>query len=104
MPRGPLVAQARADRIEHALEVAGELRVMMVRRLDRHVLAVIAKIEDDEVVVRCQMLPERKIAVGRKPVAMCDEEPYAVGIAVPPQPDARAVIQRDIEDGVRSEG
>ena len=65
--------------------------------VDRDVLAMIAKIEYQHVEVGQQMLPVRIVGIGRKAVAVRDQEPHAVGIAVPPHPNARAVLERNIE-------
>jgi hypothetical protein len=62
---------------------------------------VVAEIEDDEVVVREEVLPERKIGVRSEPVAVSNEQPRAVWIAVPAQADARAVVQTNIEGCAR---
>ncbi len=90
-------AEPRGHALVDALEVAGELRIGMVRRRHRHVLPVIAEIEDDEVVVGEEMLPVRQVAVDRKAVAVADEEPHAVGTAVAAHLDPGSVLQRHLE-------
>ena len=87
-----LAAEAGIDRLQHALEIAAQLRIGMVRGLGRDVLAVIAEVEHQHVVCRREVLPERQIGVRREAVAVRHHQPHAIGIAVPPHPDVRAVL------------
>ena len=97
MPTVVFLSEPGVDRIAHALEVAAQLRVIVVGGLDRNILPMIAEVEDQDIVMRRQVLPERKVGVGRKAVAVGDREAHAVAIAVPPDADARAILQNDIK-------
>jgi hypothetical protein len=90
-------AEPCVDRAAHAVEIARELRVIVVGGLDRNVAAVIAEVEHQHVVARRQQLPERQIGVGGKSVAVRDREPHAVAIAVPANEDFRPILEIDIE-------
>ena len=92
-----LLSEPGVDRIAHALEVAAQLRVIVVGGLDRNILPMIAEVEHQDIVMRRQVLPERQVGVGRKAVAVGDREPHAIAIAVPPDADARAILQGDIK-------
>ena len=58
---------------------------------------MVAEIEYQHVEFGEQMPPVRIVGVGGKAVAVRDQKPHAVGIAVPAHPDARAVLERDLE-------
>ena len=92
-----LLAEARIDLVQHALEVAAQLRISVVGGLDRNVLAVIAEIEHQHVVARRQVLPEREIGIGRKAVAVRHHQADAGWIAMAPHADVRAVLERNID-------
>ena len=47
------------------------------------------------------MLPIRIVGVGREAVAVADEKPHAVGIAVPAHANSRPVLKRDLESHAR---
>ena len=94
---GRPLRQPRADLLHDAFEIAAELLVIVVRRLDRDVLAVVAEIEYQHVEFRQQMPPVRIVGIGGETVAVRHQEPHAVGIAVPAHPDARAVLERHFE-------
>ena len=80
-----LIAELGARGLAHALEVAGHMRVIMVRRFGRIIPAVVAGIEDDDLEIREEAAPEREITVAGKAVAMTDDQPVPKRIAVPPQ-------------------
>src|SRR3954463_9426559 len=70
---------------------------MMVRRRDRDVAAMVAEIEHQNVESGQELPPVRIVGVGRKAVAVGDQEPHPVRVAVPAYQDAGAVAQRDLE-------
>jgi hypothetical protein len=75
---------------------------MMIGRLDRDVLAVVAKIEDDQVVVGQEMPPIGVIGIGGKAISVREQDPRARGIAMAPDPDLGAVVKTDLEDSAGS--
>ena len=81
----------------YAVEVAAQLRIIVVGRLDWNILPMIAEIEHQHIVVRRELLPEWQVGVGRKAVAVGDREAHAIAIAVPPDANARAILQDDIK-------
>ena len=89
---------------QNAIEVAAQLRISVIAGLGRNVLAVIAEVEDQEIVMWHELLPERQICVRCKSIAVGDGQARAIGIAVAPHPDRGAVLQLDIEDFARSAG
>ena len=90
-------AELRAYGLDDALEIAAELFVMMIGRFDRGVLAVVAEIENNQVVVRKQMPPIGVIGVGCEAVAVRKQDARACRIAVTPDFDFCAVIEGDLE-------
>jgi len=92
-----LLAEPGVDRIAYAVEVAAQLRVIVIGRLDWNILPMIAEIEYQHIVVQREELPERQVGVGRKAVAVGDREAHAIAIAVPPDANARAILQDDIK-------
>jgi len=78
-------------------EIVGKLRIVVVRRRDRNVAPVIAEIEHQHVESGEELPPVRIVGVGRETVAVGDEEPYPVRIAVPAHQDAGAVAERHLE-------
>ena len=83
--------------LEHAFEIAGELRVAVVGRHRRDVFAMVAEIEQDDVEIGQEMLPERQIGVDGETIAVTEKQPRPVGIAVAPHADAGAVVERNVE-------
>ena len=56
--------------LNDAFKIACELLVVMMRRYNRHILSVIAKIENYQVKVNEQVLPVGKVGISGKAVAM----------------------------------
>jgi hypothetical protein len=56
----------------------------MMRRHNRHILSVIAKVEDYQVELCEQILPVGKLGISCKAVAMGQEQTHAVRAAVAP--------------------
>src|ERR1700722_17741371 len=96
-----LIAELGARGLAHALEVAGHMRVIMVRRFGRIIPAVVAGIEDDDLEIREEAAPEREITVAGKAVAMTDDQPVPKRVAVPPHPDEGAVLSGDFDCRIR---
>ena len=96
-PHRGLLPQAAMNAIQDAIEIACELRVMMMGRLRRNVLPVVAEVEHQHIVFRQQVLPERKICVDGKSVAVGKQKPHAGGIAVPTHFDFCAVVELDVK-------
>ena len=94
---GWLGAEPGVDRLHDAFQVAAELGVAVVGGLDRDVLPMIAKIEYQHVEFDEQVPPVRIIGIGRKAVAVRDQQPDAIRIAVAAHADLRAVIERNLE-------
>ena len=97
MPADLRLPSLALTRLVDPLEIAGELRIGVIGRRDRDVLAVVAEVEDDDVVGGQEMLPVRQIAVDGEAVAVAEEQAHAVGPAVPPHLDPGSILQRDLE-------
>ena len=67
----------------------------MVRRLDRNILPMIAKIKDYKVVTIEKMPPIREIGISGKTISMREQDSNAIRIAVTPQPNLGAIIKVD---------
>ncbi len=65
------------------------MRVFIVQRI----LAVIAHVEHDDIVMLRERQPERRIGVDGKTVAVAENDAGRAGLAVAAQPDLRAVPQ-----------
>ena len=81
----------------HAFEIAAQLRVVVVGRFDRIVLPMIAKIEYQQVEFGQQVPPVGIISVGGEAVAVGDEQPNAIGIAVPAHANPGSIVKRNLE-------
>ena len=90
--------QTGADLLHNALQIATELGVVMVGRFDGDILPVVAEVEDYQVVSVEEMAPVREIGVGGKTVAVREQYPNAVRIAVTPYANFGAVIEVDVEN------
>ena len=97
MPAVFLAPSFVLHRLHHALEVVGKLRVVMVRRRDRDIAAMIAKIEYQHVEFGQELPPVRIVRVGGEAVAVRDQKPHAVRIAVAAHQNAGAVRERNLE-------
>jgi hypothetical protein len=95
--RADIAPEPRIDRLHDAFEIARELRIVVVGRLDRDVLAVIAEVEHQHVVARREELPERQIGVRREPIAVGDDQAHPGAIAVAPHADFGTILQIDVE-------
>src|SRR5450759_1733338 len=93
-----LRSQPRTDLLDGALQVARELGICMVGRLDRNILPMIAEIENDQLEFIEAMGPIREIGVGGKTVAVREQYPNAIRIAVTPYANFGAVIEVDVEN------
>ncbi len=97
-----LVAEPGFDHVHDAFEIASELLVSVMRRYDRHVLTVVAKIEHQKVEVGKQVLPIGKVGVGGEAVAVREQKADAVGAAVAPHANFRPVFERNVKGHARS--
>src|SRR6266478_2979859 len=93
----PSVSEFRHHVLIDPLQIMAELRVGVVGGRRRFVLAVIAKVENDEVEAIQKMLPVRQIAVDGVAVAMTQEKPRAFRIAGTAKVRWGAGISRGIE-------
>jgi len=73
-----------------------------MRRHNQNILPMITEIEDQHIESRQQVLPVGKIGVGGKTVAVRHKQADAIGVAMTPHSDLRAVVERNIEGHARS--
>jgi hypothetical protein len=78
------LAEPHFHRLYDPFEIARQLLVSMMRRHNRHILSVIAKVEDYQVELCEQILPVGKLGISCKAVAMGQEQTHAVRAAVAP--------------------
>ncbi len=78
-----------------------EMRHVVARFAMQRIFAVIAHIEQDQVVAIAQQIPERKVCVDRESVAVAEHEARAGGIAMAADADDRAVVHFEIENAIR---
>ena len=64
--------------LDDTFQVAAELSINVVRRLYGNVLAVVAKVENDDVVAIEEQPPIGEIGVGRETVAMRQQDARAL--------------------------
>jgi len=69
-----LGAPSLADRVPYTLVVLDESFPVVMGRMMRRILAVIAKVVNDDVVAIEKLSPERKIAIYREPVAVAQHQ------------------------------
>src|SRR5262249_32320424 len=69
----------------------------VMRRYDRNILPMVAEIEHQHIESWQQVLPVGKIGVGGKTVAVRHEQADAIGVAMTPHSDLRAVVERNVE-------
>src|ERR1700682_162277 len=83
--------------MKDVFEVADEGRpVVMVEAMGR-VAAVIAKVEQNQLVALAQRSPERQIAVDCQAVAVAQRQPRSAGIAVLADADYRPIVHRGVD-------
>src|SRR6516165_752240 len=98
---GRFLPKLRPHLLHHALEIAAELSVMMVRGLDRNILPVVAKIEYQHIEPVEQVLPIGKISVRGEAIAMGDQQAIALRISMPPHANHCAVFQGNLKGHAR---
>src|SRR5262249_9522805 len=89
----PALSEFRRYILVHPLEITAELCVGVVGGRRRFILAMIAKIENDEIEAIEKMLPVRQVAVDGVTVAMAEEKPHTLWIAVSAHANPGAVIE-----------
>ena len=99
---GRLLAEARFHCLHDALEIAAQLLVCMVRRLDWNVLPMVAKIEYQQIELGQEMLPVWIVGVRGKAVAVGQQQPHPVRVAMPSHANSGAVVEDDIEGHARN--
>ncbi len=77
------------------------MRVIVVRGIGARILPVAAHVEGDHLEIREKPAPEMEITVDAEAVAVADEQPRPIRIAVPAHLQHGAVLARDSENGVR---
>ena len=60
------------------------------------IMTVVALVIEDEVIVIHQQLPKRKIGVGRKAVAVREDKPWTIGIAMSTETNNRPIRHRKV--------
>lgn len=84
--------------LQDPIKIAVELFICMVRRHYWHVLSVITEIEHQQIESLQKMLPVGIVRVGSKAIAMAEQKPNPVRIAVAPHANFRAVLERNVKD------
>src|SRR6187431_1073062 len=99
--RGATPAKRLLDRESHDFHVLGHLHHGMVGKVVARVPAVIALIVDDQVEVRKQLPPERKIGIACKSVAVSEDDARTATVSVTADVNHGAVRHGEVENGMR---
>jgi hypothetical protein len=83
--------------LNDAFKIACELLVVMMRGYNRHILSVIAKIENYQVKVNEQVLPVGKVGIRGKAVAMRKEQTHAICATVAPHTDFGIIFKHNVK-------
>ena len=100
-PGGGLRAELPPHSVKYGLEVADEVGPIMALMAMKRILAMVADIKQDNVVLRAQELPKGQIRIYGKAIAVAQCNPRTIGIAVASQPNDRAIDHFQVDDGVR---
>src|SRR5579871_459059 len=92
-----LAPEPRAHILNHAFEIAHELRIGVIRRSDRNILPMISEIKDDEIERVKEMPPVGKVGVYCETIAVRHQYPGALRVAVTPDANCSPIIEGDVE-------
>jgi hypothetical protein len=84
--------------LNDAFEIARELLIRMMRRYNRYILPVIAKVEDHQIKIGKQILPIGKVGVSSEAIAMAKDQTHAIRAAMTSDTDFGAILERNIKD------
>src|ERR1700683_5613577 len=99
-PRDRLRSELALNRAQHAFQIGNKMRQVVPRGAVERILAVIANVEQNQVVSIAKQIPEWKIRIDREPIAMTQDEALAGGISMPAHADNRAIDHNEIEDPI----
>lgn len=100
-PGGRFGAQGDIDTSLHLADIRDEVRHIVVRNIVARIVAVIAKIEEHEIVIIGQPVPERQVSVDRQAVAVGQNETRPSRISMLPYPDNCAITHGEFESMAR---
>ena len=98
----PLLSQPRTHFLDGALQIARELRIGMIGRLDRNVLPMVAEVEGDQIESIEKMSPIREIRVNGETIPVRYQDSYALRIAVTAHTNLGPVVEGNVKDIARS--
>ena len=94
-----LIAELPLRTCENLADVLRDPRPVVLLRIVQRIFAVVANVEHHQLEIIDQWLPERRISIDRKPVAMAQQQAHRAA-PVAAQANRRAVGHPQINDGV----
>ena len=98
---GGLRAQLAINSVPDHVHIVDEILPRVPFRAVQRVVAVIAEVEDDNLVARAQRSPEWKVAVDGEAVAVTEHEARRAGNTVLANVDRRAIVHLHVEGVMR---